>query len=156
MNMNLTLVAQAITFAIFIWFSAKFVWPPLLAAIESRQKAIADGLSAAERGRLELEQASKKSSDSLREGKEKAAAMVASAEKRAAEIVEEAKSAARVEAERIVEAARGQVEQDVQRAREELRERVATLAVAGAERILRREVDAKAHSELLAGLSKEL
>ncbi len=156
MNFNLTLIAQAITFAIFIWFSAKFVWPPLLAAIESRQKTIADGLSAAERGRLELEQASKKSSDSLREGKEKAAAMVAAAEKRAAEIVEEAKTAARVEAERIVEAARGQVEQDVQRAREELRERVAALAVAGAERILRREVDAKAHSELLAGLSKEL
>lgn len=156
MNFNLTLVAQAITFAIFIWFSAKFVWPPLLVAIETRQKAIADGLSAAERGRLELEQASKKTSDSLREGKEKAAAMVAAAEKRAAEIVEEAKSAARVEAERIVETARGQVEQDVQRAREELRGRVATLAVAGAERILRREVDAKAHSELLAGLSKEL
>jgi F-type H+-transporting ATPase subunit b len=82
--------------------------------------------------------------------------MVAAAEKRAAEIVEEAKSAARVEAERILEAARGQVEQDVQRAREELRERVATLAVSGAERILRREVDAKAHSELLAGLAKEL
>jgi F-type H+-transporting ATPase subunit b len=156
MNFNLTLIAQAITFAIFIWFSAKFVWPPLLAAIESRQKTIADGLSAAERGRLELEQASKKSSNSLREGKERAAAMVAAAEKRAAEIVEEAKSAARVEAERILEAARGQVEQDVQRAREELRERVATLAVAGAERILRREVDAKAHSELLAGLAKEL
>jgi len=156
MNMNLTLVAQAITFAIFIWFSARFVWPPLLAAIESRQKTIADGLSAAERGRLELEQASKRSSESLREGKEKAAAMVAAAERRAAEIVEEAKNAARVEAERIVEAARGQVEQDIQRAREELREQVAALAVAGAGRILRREVDAKAHSELLAGLRKEL
>jgi F-type H+-transporting ATPase subunit b len=156
MNMNLTLVAQAITFAIFIWFSARFVWPPLLRAIETRQKTIADGLSAAERGRLELEQASKRSSESLREGKEKAAAMVAAAEKRAAEIVEEAKTAARVEAERIVETARGQVEQDIQRAREELREQVATLAVVGAERILRREVDAKAHSELLSGLRKEL
>lgn len=156
MNMNLTLVAQAITFAIFIWFSAKFVWPPLLRAIETRQKTIADGLSAAERGRLELEQASKKSTDSLREGKQQAASMVAAAEKRAAEIVEEAKNAARIEAERIIEAARGQVEQDVQRAREELREKVASLAVAGAERILRREVDAKAHSELLAGLKKEL
>jgi F-type H+-transporting ATPase subunit b len=156
MNMNLTLVAQAITFAIFIWFSARFVWPPLLRAIETRQKTIADGLSAAERGRLELEQAAKKSTDSLREGKQQAAAMVAAAEKRAAEIVEEAKTAARVEAERIVEAARGQVEQDVQRAREDLREQVAALAVAGAERILRREVDAKAHSELLAGLKKEL
>jgi len=156
MNLNLTLVAQAITFAIFIWFSAKFVWPPLLNAIETRQKTIADGLSAAERGRLELEQAAKKSTDNLREGKQQAAAMVAAAEKRAAEIVEEAKNAARVEAERIVEAARGQVEQDVQRAREELREKVASLAVAGAERILRREVDAKAHSELLAGLKKEL
>lgn len=156
MNMNLTLVAQAITFAIFIWFSAKFVWPPLLRAIETRQKTIADGLSAAERGRLELEQAAKKSTDSLREGKQQAASMVAAAEKRAAEIVEEAKSAARVEAERIVEAARGQVEQDVQRAREELREKVASLAVSGAERILRREVDAKAHSELLVGLKKEL
>jgi len=156
MNFNLTLVAQAITFAIFIWFSAKFVWPPLLAAIETRQKTIADGLSAAERGRLELEQASKKSTDSLREGKQQAAAMVAAAEKRAAEIVEEAKVAARVEAERIVEAARGQVQQDVQRAREDLREQVAVLAVAGAERILRREIDAKVHSELLAGLKKEL
>ena len=156
MNLNLTLVAQAITFAIFIWFSAKFVWPPLLRAIETRQKTIADGLSAAERGRLELEQASKKSTDSLREGKQQAASMVAAAEKRAAEIVEEAKTAARIEAERIIEAARGQVEQDVQRAREELREKVASLAVAGAERILRREVDAKAHSELLVGLKKEL
>lgn len=156
MNFNLTLVAQAVTFAIFIWFTAKFIWPPMLRAIETRQKTIAEGLSAAERGRLELEQASKKSTDSLREGKQQAAAMVAAAEKRAAEIVEEAKSAARVEAERIVEAARGQVEQEAQRAREQLREQVAALAVAGAERILRREVDAKAHSQLLSGLKKEL
>ncbi len=156
MNFNLTLVAQALTFAIFIWFTARFIWPPLLNAIETRQKTIADGLSAAERGRQELELASKKSADSLREGKQQVAALVASAEKRAAEIVEEAKTAARVEADRIIEAARGQVEQEAQRAREQLREQVAVLAIAGAERILRREIDAKAHSELLTGLKKEL
>jgi F-type H+-transporting ATPase subunit b len=156
MNINLTLIAQAITFAIFIWFTAKFVWPPLLLAIETRQKTIADGLSAAERGRLELEQAAKKSTDNLREARQQGATLVAQAEKRAADLVEEAKSAARVEAERIIAAARSQVEQEAQRAREQLREQVAALAVVGAERILRREVDAKVHSELLADLKKEL
>jgi F-type H+-transporting ATPase subunit b len=156
MNINLTLIAQAITFAIFIWFTAKFVWPPLLLAIETRQKTIADGLSAAERGRLELERAAKKSTDNLREARQQGATLVAQAEKRSADLVEEAKSAARVEAERIIVAARSQVEQEAQRAREQLREQVAALAVVGAERILRREVDAKVHSELLADLKKEL
>jgi F-type H+-transporting ATPase subunit b len=156
MNFNLTLLAQAVTFALFIWFTVKFVWPPLLRAIEARQKSIADGLAAAERGKNELELAGKKSADVLRDAKHQAADIVAQADKRAAQIVEEAKTAAKVEGERLIAGARAQIEQEVFQAREALRQKVAGLVVAGATKILEREVDAKAHADLLGALEKQL
>jgi len=156
MNINLTLLAQAVSFAILIWFTVKFVWPPLLNAIESRQKQIADGLAAGERGRHELELASKRASQELHDAKEKASAIIAQAEKRAAEIIEEAKSNAKVEGDRILTGAKAEIDQEVNRAKEGLRQQVSQLAVAGAEKILRREIDAKAHSDMLAAIANEL
>lgn len=156
MNINFTLVAQAVSFAVFIWFTAHFIWPPLLRAIETRQKTIADGLAAAEKGRRELELSAQHVTQALREARDRAQEIIAHAEKRAGEIVEEAKQAAKAEGERLVSAARGEIEQETSRAREQLREQVAMIAMAGAERILRREVDAKAHAALLAELKSEL
>lgn len=156
MNFNLTLLAQAVTFALFIWFTVKFVWPPLLRAIETRQKTIADGLAAAERGKNELELAGKRSAEVLRDAKHQSSDIVAQAERRAAQIVEEAKSAAKVEGDRLIAGARAQIEQEVFQARESLRQKVAGLVVAGAEKILEREVDAKAHADLLGALEKQL
>jgi F-type H+-transporting ATPase subunit b len=156
MNINLTLFAQAATFAAFIWFTARFVWPPLMRAIETRQKTIAEGLAAAEKGRRELEMSSQHAEEALREARARAQEIVAHGDQRAAQIVEEAKQAARLEAERLVAGAKAEIEQEISRAREQLREQVAAIAVAGAERILRREVDAKAHAELLSQLKQEL
>jgi F-type H+-transporting ATPase subunit b len=156
MNINLTLLAQAVSFAILIWFTVKFVWPPLLNAIESRQKQIADGLAAGERGRHELELASKRASQELHDAKEKASAIIAQAEKRAAEIIEEAKGNAKVEGDRILTGAKAEIDQEVNRAKEGLRQQVSQLAVAGAEKILRREIDAKAHSDMLTAIANEL
>ena len=156
MNINLTLLSQAMTFAIFIWFTVRFVWPPLMRAIENRQKTIAEGLAAGERGKRELELASQRSGDVVREAKQRAADIIAQAEKRAAEIVDEAKTAAREEGGRILVGAQAEVEQEVFRAKEALRQHVADLALAGATKILRREVDEKAHAELLASLKAEL
>ena len=156
MNINFTLIAQAIAFAILIWFTVKFVWPPLLAAIEKRQKEIADGLAAGERGRAELEQSSKRAADALAEAKQKAAEILALAEKRATEIVEEAKANAKAEGERIITGAKAEIDQELNRAKEGLRQQVSTLAIAGAEKILRKEIDAKAHAEILTSIAKEL
>ena len=156
MNINLTLIAQAVSFAILIWFTVKFVWPPLLTAIETRQKEIADGLAAGERGRNELEQASKRSAEAVNEARQRASEIIAQAEKRAATIIEEAKGSAKVEGDRIVASAKAEVEQEVNRAKEGLRSQVATLAIAGAEKILRKEIDAKAHEDILNAIAKEL
>ncbi len=156
MNLNLTLVAQAITFAAFIWFTAKFVWPPLMRAVETRQKQIADGLAAGEKGRQELELAGKRANEELAKARERAQEIVGLAEKRASEMVEEAKAVAREEGNREKVAAKAEIEQEVSRAREMLREQVALLAVAGAEKILRREVNAQTHSELLNQLKREI
>lgn len=156
MNINATLFGQAIWFAVFIWITMKFVWPPLQKAMQERQKQIADGLAAAERGKHDLELAAKRSTDVIREAKEKSNDIVGQAEKRAQQIVEEAKEAAKIEAARIVAGAKADIDQEVMRAKEHLRERVAELAVAGAGKILRREVDARAHSELLGQLRQEL
>jgi F-type H+-transporting ATPase subunit b len=155
MNINLTLFAQAVSFAVFIWFTARFIWPPLLRAMEARQKTIAEGLAAAEKGRRELELSSQRATEAMREARERAQEVIGHAEKRAAQIVDEAKQAAKVEGERLVAAAKGEIEQESARAREQLREQVALIAMAGAERILRREVDAKAHANLLAELKRE-
>ncbi|NOT14199.1 MAG: F0F1 ATP synthase subunit B [Methylotenera sp.] len=156
MNINFTLIAQAIAFAVLIWFTVKFVWPPLLKAIETRQKEIADGLAAAADGRNALEAAAKKSEVTLTEAKQKASEIIAQAEKRGTQIIEEAKGNAKVEGDRIVAGAKAEIEQEVNRAKEGLRAQVSTLAIAGAEKILRKEIDAKAHSELLAKLAAEL
>lgn len=156
MNINLTLLAQAVSFAILIWFTVKFVWPPLLNAVEARQKQIADGLAAGERGRHELELAAKRASQEMHGAKEKASEIIAQAEKRASEIVEEAKNNAKAEGDRIVAGAKAEIEQEVNRAKEGLRQQVAGLAIAGAEKILRREIDAKAHAEMLGAIAQEL
>ena len=156
MNINLTLIAQAVSFAVLIWFTVKIVWPPLLNAIETRQKEIADGLAAGERGRVELEQASKRSADAVNEARQRASEIIAQAEKRAAAIIEEAKGSAKTEGDRIVAGAKAEVEQEVNRAKEGLRSQVAALAIAGAEKILRKEIDAKAHDDILNAIAKEL
>ena len=156
MNLTLTIVAQAIAFALFIWFTVAFVWPPLLRAIEARQKHIADGLAEAERGKASLADAQKQTEGLLREARERAHELMAQAEKSASQRIEDAKAQAKVEGDRLVAAAHAQIQQEVQAAKAQLREQVATLAVAGAERILRREVDAKAHAEMLNQLKAQL
>jgi F-type H+-transporting ATPase subunit b len=156
MNFNLTLITQALVFAAFIWFTVKFVWPPLLRAIETRQKTIADGLAAAEQGRKALEVSTKQADESISQARGRAAEVITQAEKRAAQMIEEARNAAKEEGNREKAAAKAEIEQQVTRAREQLRDQVASLAVAGAEKILRREVDAKAHGELLDSIKKQL
>jgi F-type H+-transporting ATPase subunit b len=156
MNINLTLIAQAVAFFLFIWFTAKFVWPPLMRAIEDRQRVIADGLAAAERGKLALESSSRQAEQSLTQARQRAGEIVAQAEKRAAQVIEEAKLAAREEGNREKAAAKAEIEQQVARAKEALREQVASLAVAGAEKILRREINPQAHADLLNQLKKEI
>ena len=156
MNMNLTLVMQAVAFALFIWFCAKFIWPPLTQAIETRQRQITEGLQAGEQGRQSLATAEKRVSAILEEAKQKAAEIIATGEKFRAETIEAARGEARSEAERIVTSAKAEIEQELSRAREALRNQVADLAVAGAAQILRREVDAKAHADLLAAIRGQL
>jgi F-type H+-transporting ATPase subunit b len=156
MNINLTLFAQALTFAAFIWFTVKVVWPPLLRAIEARQKNIADGLAAAEQGRKSLEVSKGQAEEAVAQARERAGELLAQAEKRATELIEEAKAAAKDESAREKAAAKAEIEQEVARAREQLRDQVAMLAVAGAEKILRREVDAKAHAEFLGSIKGQL
>ena len=156
MNLNLSMLAQAVTFAAFIWFTVKFVWPPMLRAIETRQKSIADGLAAAEHGRRSLETSTRQAEDAVREARSRAAEILSQAEKRAAQMVDEARSAAKAAGGREKAAAQAEIEQALTRAREQLRDRVASLAVAGAEKILRREVDAKAHGELLEAIKRQL
>ena len=155
MNLNLTLFAQAVTFSAFIWFTVKFIWPFMLRAIETRQKTIADGLAAAEQGRRALEVSSREADSAIQSARARAAEIVSQAEKRGAQLVDEARSAAKEEGNREKAAAKAEIEQEVTRAREQLRDRVASLAIAGAEKILRREVDAKAHGELLESIKRQ-
>ena len=156
MNINATLLGQALWFAAFIWLTMKFIWPYLQRAMHERQKQIADGLAAAERGKQDLELAAKRSAEALAQAREQAAEIIAQAEKRGAQLLEEARANAKAEGERIVTAAKAEIEQEVNRAREQLRTQVAALAVAGAEKILRREVDTKAHAQMLQTLEAEL
>jgi F-type H+-transporting ATPase subunit b len=156
MNLNLTLIAQVISFSAFIWFTVKFVWPYMLRAIETRQKTIADGLAAAEQGRKSLETSTRQADEEIKRARDRAAEIIAQAEKRAAQMIDDAKTAAKEEGGREKAAAKAEIEQEVTRAREQLRDRVASLAVAGAEKILRREVDSKAHGELLESIKRQL
>ena len=155
MNIGITMLSQAVAFALFIWFTVKFIWPPLMNAIEQRQRKIAEGLAAAERGKQDLELAAKRAAEEIQLARSKAGEIISQAEKRGAAVIEEAKNAAKAEAERIVIGAKAEIEQEVFRAKEALRAQVSVLAVAGAEKILKREIDAKAHAQLLSGLEAE-
>jgi len=145
MNLNATLIAQVLVFGILVWFTLKYVWPPIAKALDERADKIAEGLAAAERGKSDFEQAEKKVAELLADGRNQAT-----------ELVEEAKNQASVEAARIAAQAKSDVEQETNRAREALREQVAALAVKGAEAILRSEVNAAKHADLLANLKQEL
>ena len=156
MNINATLFAQLIVFLILVVFTINFVWPPIVKALDERANKIAEGLAAAERGKSDAEQAEKRVAETLAEGRQQVAELVANADKRAAQIVEEARTQASEEAARIVAQARAEVETEANRARETLREQVGSLAVKGAEKILRREVDAAKHADILSTLKQEL
>src|SRR5689334_20601669 len=156
MNINLTLLMQAVGFGLFIWFTARFIWPPLMRAVETRQRQIAEGLAAGEQGRQNLASAEKRVAEVIAEAKTKAAEIVATGEKFRAETMDQAKVEAAAERDRIIAAAKAEAQQEYAAAREQLRNQVADLAVAGAAKILRREVDAKAHAELLATIRQEL
>jgi F-type H+-transporting ATPase subunit b len=155
-NLNATLFAQLVVFLILAWFTMKFVWPPIMKALDERAGKIADGLAAADKAKTDLAHAEKKASDELRKARESAAEFRSGAERQVAQLIEDA----RAEGARIVNAAREAAEAEAaaasQRAREALREHVAVLAVAGAERILRKEINAQAHAELLTQLKSEL
>jgi len=156
MNINLTLLGQAISFAIFVWFCLKYVWPPVLKALEERETRIADGLAAAEKGQQDLENAGERIEEILAEGRDKAQEFVVQSQQRGDEIVEQAKQAAIEEGNRLLAAARGQIDTERNEARESLRNEVAVLALSGAEQILMREVDADVHREVLDKLTAEI
>ena len=156
MNLNLTLIGQAIAFAVFVWFCMKYVWPPVMQALQERQKKIADGLDAASRANRDLELAQEQANESLRESKEQAAEILEQAHKRSNQMIEEARDNARQEGERMIANARAEIEQEINRAKEELRAQVARLAIEGAERILESSIDEKKHRELVDKLATEL
>jgi len=155
-NLNLTLIGQAIAFAFFVWFCMKFVWPPVMQALQERQKKIADGLDAASRASRDLELAEEQASETLRESKQQAAEILEQAHKRSNQMIDEARDQARQEGERMINNAKSEIEQEVNRAKEELRAQVSRLAIVGAERILESSIDEKQHSKLLDKLAKEL
>jgi F-type H+-transporting ATPase subunit b len=156
MNLNATFFAQMVVFFILWWVVAKFIWPPLVKALDERAKKIADGLAAAEKGKAELELANKRVDQAMAEARTEGAQRVADAEKRAQMSADEIKQNAQAEAARIIAQAKAEAEQQTVRARESLRDQVATLAVKGAEQILKREVNAQVHSDLLNQLKAEL
>lgn len=156
MNINLTLFGQMVTFAFFVWFCMKFVWPAIITAMEERQKKIADGLDAADRALRDLELAQNKATDQMKEAKEQAAGIIDQANKRANQIVDEAKEQATTEGNRLKAAAEAEIAQEVNRAKEELRAQVAGLALAGAEKILEASIDDKANRELVEKLAAQL
>ena len=156
MNINLTLFGQTIAFAIFVWFCMKFVWPPLTLAMQERQKKIAEGLDAAGRAERDLQLAQERAAQMLRETKEQAAEILDRANKTANAIVEEAKAQARSEGEKLIVGAKAEIDLEVNRAKEQLRAQVAALAVTGAEKILRKEINASAHADMLVALKQDL
>ena len=156
MNLNATLLAQIVVFAILWWFTMKFVWPPITKALDDRAKKVADGLAAADKAKLELQSANKRVEEQLVQSRNETAKLLADAEKRAQAIVDEAKRRAEDEGAKIVAAAKAEAQQQSIQAREALRSQVAALAVKGAEQILKREVNAGVHAELLGRLKAEL
>ena len=156
MNINLTLFGQMVTFAIFVWFCMKFVWPVIFLAMEERQQKISEGLDAADRAVRDLEIAQSKATDQMKEAKKEAASIVDQANKRASQIVDEAKQQAVAEGDRLKVAAEAEIEQEVNRAKEELRASVAGLALAGAEKVLEASIDDKANRALVDDLASQL
>jgi F-type H+-transporting ATPase subunit b len=156
MNFNATLIGQSITFIVFVWFCMKYIWPPLMAVLEERNARISDGLAAAEQGQKDLEDAQSKVSESLNDAKQQAQEIINQAQKRANEIVDESKDIAREEAEKIKIAASSDIDQQINSAREQLRKEVSGIALAGAEQILKREVDAKTHAAVLDDLVAQI
>jgi len=155
-NFNLTLIGQSISFAIFVWFTMKFVWPFITKAMAEREQRIADGLAAADKGQEKLEEAEQRYQELVGEGKQQASEIIAQANKRGDEIVEESKQAAREEAERIKKSAQADIENEVAQVREKLKHEVAKLALIGAEQILTREVDKQAHNDMLDKICAKL
>lgn len=156
MDINMTLLGQSIAMLVFVWFCMKFIWPPIMTAIEERQTEIADGLAAAERGQNKLEQAKAEADEIVSDARKQATTILDQAHARANEIIAEGKTEGIRERERQLAAARSEVEQETNRAREELRGQVSAIAVASAEKILRREIDSKAHEDILSKLAAEL
>lgn len=156
MNINATLIGQAIAFFLFVMFCMKYVWPPIMHALQERTKKIADGLAAAERGKHEKQLAEDRAREILRVAKEQAGEIISRAEKRANEIIDEAKGDAREEGSRLLTAARAEISQEINRAKEDLRGQVVALAMLGAGKVLQREVDEKVHAELLTRLAAEI
>lgn len=156
MNINATLLGQAISFTLFVWFCLKFVWPPLINAIEERQKKIADGLADAGRAAKDLELAQAKATEQLKEAKVTANEIIEQANKRKAQIVEEAKAEADLERAKIIAQGKAEIENERNRVKDDLRKQVAALAVIGAERILERSIDQAAHSDIVDKLVAEI
>lgn len=156
MGINLTLFGQMLTFLVFVWFTKKFVWPPVMRALEERRARIAEGLAAADRGQKALQDADVQVAERLREARQQAAQIIEQAERRGAELVEEAKGNAQAAGERMLAQARAELEQDTNRAREALRGEVAAIALSGARQLLEKEVDATTHRDLLDRLAGQL
>jgi F-type H+-transporting ATPase subunit b len=156
MNINATLFGQVIVFLFLIWFTMRFIWPFLTNAIEERQKKIADGLAAADRGQKDLADARHSAEDVVREARDKAGKIIEQANKRSSELIDEAKSTALSEGQRLVADARQEIELEKSKAREQLRHEVVALAVAGASRLLKREIDPRTHADLLEALAAEV
>ncbi len=156
MNLNATLLGELIAFAVFVLFCMKFVWPPLIGAIEARQQKIADGLAASDRAEQDLRLVQEKVKQQLAEAKAQASALIDQAKKREQQIIDEASVKAQSEREKILAQAKAEIDAERIKAREELRKQVAVLAVAGAEKILQRSIDAAAHSDILEKLVAEL
>ena len=156
MDINLTLIGQAISFTIFVWFCMRFIWPPVINALEARKKRIADGLADADAAKTERERAEQEAQQTTGQAREEASRILAQAERRASEIVAEARTTAKTEGERILTQAQEEIEKNTQQVREQLRGEVATLAIAGAEAVLQREVDDAAHADALKQLAERL
>lgn len=156
MDINLTIIGQSIAFAVFCWFCHRYVWPLFANVLEERKRTIAEGLEAAAQAELKLESASRESAEQLDEAKNSAADIIEQANRRASQIIDEAKQQAVVEAERVMAAAQAEIEQEANRAREELRSQVSVIAIAGAEKILAREIDRSSNEEMLTQLAAEL
>lgn len=156
MNINLTLIGQSIVFIFFVWFTMKFVWPPIVGALAARKKEIADGLAAGEKGKNDLKLAGKRAVEVIKGGKDKAAEIISNAERHATEIVDGAKDRAKREAEKIIEAGQAEIEQGANQAREALRHQVSEIVVVAAGKVLEKEIDAKSHAKLIANVVKGL